>query len=320
APPPEARRAEPPKAEGRPVRADRYGDPLPEHALARLGTVRFRHNSGVNTIAVSPDGKTLFGGGGLSVRAWDGATGKERRRFDFRGIPEEEVEVIALSADGKTLATCGSHTVCLWEVESGKELRHWKVTIERLEPLPFRRPRGYAFLAFSPEGKTLLSRGPVGKGLHLWETATGKEVRRFDEIRDTVTLRAHALSPDGKTLAVIYDDEQNKSRPVRLWDVQSGKERLALPAEQARAACLAFSPDGKTLATGHEGRQDGAVVLWDAATGKKLRSLKGDGAPGTLAFSQGGKTVAAAGAGNAVLAWGLSRQHAGPSQGKRPAE
>src|SRR5262249_51409602 len=99
APPPEARRAEPPKAEGRPIRADRYGDPLPEHALARLGTVRFRHNSGVNTIAVSPDGKTLFGGGGLSVRAWDGATGKERRRFDFRGIPEEEVEVIALSAD-----------------------------------------------------------------------------------------------------------------------------------------------------------------------------------------------------------------------------
>src|SRR5262249_58343435 len=140
---------------------------------------------------------------------------------------------IALSPDGKTLAACGCHTIFLWEVASGKELRHWKLTIDRLAPLAWRRPREYAFLGFSADGKTLLSRGPAGRGLHLWETATGKEVRRFDEIRDTVTLRAHALSPDGKTLAVVYDDEQNKSRPVRLWDVQSGKERLALPAEQA---------------------------------------------------------------------------------------
>src|SRR5262249_17303614 len=82
APPPEGRGAEPPEPEGRPVRDDRYGDPLPEYALARLGTVRFRHNRGVDGLALSPDGKTVFGGGGRSVRAWDAATGKERRRFD----------------------------------------------------------------------------------------------------------------------------------------------------------------------------------------------------------------------------------------------
>jgi WD40 repeat protein len=310
--PPKASRAEPPRPESRPLRADRYGDPLPEYALARLGTVRFRHNRGVATIAVSPDGKTLFGGGGLSVRAWDAVSGKQRRRFDFDGVGEEEVEVIALSADGKTLAACGCHTICLWEVESGKQLRHWKLTIDRLAPLAFRRPRGYAFLAFSLDSKTLLSRGPVGKGLHLWETTTGKEVRRFDEHWDTVTFRAHALSPDGKTAAVVYDDEQNKSRPVRLWDVQTGKERLALPGEKAQAACLAFSPDSKTLAVGHEGRPDEALILHDASTGKKLRSLKGDGAPGTLAFSRDGKTLAAAGAGNSILLWDLSSRKPAP--------
>src|SRR5262249_54822605 len=118
-PPPEAKGAEPPKPEGHPVRADRYGDPLPEYALARLGTVRFRHNGEVDAIAVSADGKTLFGGGGRSVRAWDAGTGKERRRFDFGGDGEEEAEVIALSPDGKTLAACGCHTIFLWEVDSG---------------------------------------------------------------------------------------------------------------------------------------------------------------------------------------------------------
>jgi WD40 repeat protein len=317
APPPEARRAEPPEPEGRPVRADRYGDPLPEHALVRLGTVRFRHNGGVDAIAISPDGKTLFGGGGFggrSVRMWDAATGKERRRFDFDGVQEEEVEIIALSPDGKTLAACGCYTICLWEVESGKELRHWKVTIERLAPLAWRRPRAYAFLAFSPDGKTLLSRGPIGRVLFLWETATGKEVRRFDEHWGVITFRAHALSPDGKTVAVVYDDEEKKSRQVRLWDVTTGKELLAVPGEQASTTCLAFSPDSKTLATGHEGRREGAVMLWDAATGKELRSLKGDGVPCTLAFSRDGKTLAAAGAGNAILLWDLSAEKAAPSK------
>ena len=136
APPPEARPAEPPKPEGRPIRADRYGDPLPEYALARLGTVRFRHNGGVDAIAVSPDGKTLFGGGGRSVRAWDAATGKERRRFDFDGDGEEEVEVIALSPDGKTLAACGCHTICLWGVESGAQHQAAVDRLQRPEQAP----------------------------------------------------------------------------------------------------------------------------------------------------------------------------------------
>jgi RNA polymerase sigma factor (sigma-70 family) len=317
APPPEAGRAEPPQPEARPARADRYGDPLPEHALARLGTVRFRHNGGVDAIALSPDGKTLFGGGARAVRAWDAATGKEQRRFDFDGHGEEEVEVIALSPDGKTLAACGCHTICLWDVPSGKELRHWQVTIERLALGGWRRPRGYAFLAFSRDGKTLLSRGPTVKVLFLWETATGKEVRQFDGIWDTVTLRAHALSPDGKTVAVVYDDEENKSRPVRLWDVTTGKERLALPGKQATTECVAFSPDGKTLATGHGRGRDGGVTLWNAATGKQLRSLKGDGAFLTLAFSPDGKSLAAAGAGDTILLWDLAADEAGASKVRR---
>src|SRR5262249_49788444 len=102
-----------------------------------------------------------------------------------------------------------------------------------------------------------------------------------------------------------------------------GKERLVVPGEQASAACLAFSPDSKTLATGHEGRPDGAVMLWDAATGKKLRSLKGGGVPRTLAFSRGGKTLAAAGAATAILLGALPARKAAPSKvisrTKRPA-
>src|SRR5713101_9815218 len=65
----------PPKA----ARTDRYGDPLPEGAIARLGTVRFRHGAYVLAMAFTADGKQLLSYSTNGVRVWEVATGKELR-------------------------------------------------------------------------------------------------------------------------------------------------------------------------------------------------------------------------------------------------
>ena len=68
--------------EKRPAKAavlDLYQDGIPDGALARLGTVRFRHDS--TAIAYSSDGKLLASGGrDNTIRLFDAATGKEIRR------------------------------------------------------------------------------------------------------------------------------------------------------------------------------------------------------------------------------------------------
>src|SRR5436309_14350997 len=60
---------------------DRCGDPLPEGALLRLGTVRLRQPMGCECVAVSADGKLVGSGGGGSVRIWDAATGAKVREL-----------------------------------------------------------------------------------------------------------------------------------------------------------------------------------------------------------------------------------------------
>src|SRR5262249_10821554 len=71
----------PPSAADGGARTDRYGDPLPPGALARLGTVRFRHTGEVTAVAFAPDSKTVASAGGKGIHLWEVATGKELRQF-----------------------------------------------------------------------------------------------------------------------------------------------------------------------------------------------------------------------------------------------
>src|SRR5262245_16449871 len=64
-------------ARAEPPRSDLYGDPLPEGARARMGTIRFRQGGSLTNVAIAPDGKTLATAGSEnSVPIWDAATGK----------------------------------------------------------------------------------------------------------------------------------------------------------------------------------------------------------------------------------------------------
>src|SRR5262245_31312467 len=70
------------------ARLDAHGDALPEGALMRLGTTRFRNDTSMNfyAVALAPDGKTLALNGYQGVRILDATTGKELRVLKAAGF------------------------------------------------------------------------------------------------------------------------------------------------------------------------------------------------------------------------------------------
>jgi RNA polymerase sigma factor (sigma-70 family) len=288
-----------PRAVPVPERAgkDLHGDPLPPHALARLGTVRFRHGARVSHLALAPDGHTLASiGHDKVVRLWDLATGRELRRFE---LLDNTGGSVAFSPDGTLLAATGNGLrggVVLWEVKTGREVRRWREAND-----------WFLQAVFSPAGKTLAAVGYHHR-IFLWEVETGQLIRCLDGKEETLFRSAIAFSPDGRTLA-----SSRLGRVIQLWDATTGQElrRLKLPPlREARSDSnaaspdvygLQFSPDGKQLASAGL-NQD--VCLWEVATGKQIRTLPAESI-GTLqlAFSPNGRLLATAANSGLVRLW-----------------
>src|SRR5204863_580240 len=80
----------------------------------------------------------------------------------------------------------------------------------------------------------------------------------------TGTIRAVTFSPDGKTLASVWD-----GGTIRLWDMTAGKE---LDGKYYGGTSVAFSPDGKLLFSACNPR---LAYAWDLAKTEIIRRFEG---------------------------------------------
>src|SRR5262249_8012276 len=139
-----------------------------------------------------------------------------------------------------------------WDAASGKRLRQFAPSGDQ-----FRRivapAGGVNSLTFSSDGK-LLALACLDDTIRICDQATEKEIRKIDSHADFV----RGFSPDGALLVTANEAE------TTIWDVASGRPGRKIAA---RGTCCCFSPDGSIMAlrTGF----NGAVHLWDVATGKE---------------------------------------------------
>lgn len=157
---------------------------------------------------------------------------------------------------------------------------------------------------FSSDGKFVAS-GSFDRSVRLWNVATGREERAF--LGHTKRIRTVTFSPDGGVLASGAWDNT-----VRLWDLETGAVRATLVG-CALPNQVVFSPDGTIVAaasTCPDGRMSlrgptaSTIVLWDAATGRELRTLRGHTFyVYTVAFSPDGALLASGSRDETARVW-----------------
>lgn len=305
-------RADAPKPDDKPARVDASGDPLPQGAVGRLGTLRWRHSTAILHVAYISDGKEILtvSQDGL-MRVWEADTGREMRRFvkvgnavpnvrfglkiqmaaDVMVVPDgSSVTSVGLSPDGKTAVVTGQYgSFTLWDVTTGKEINTIKM------------PRGFRsnLLVFAPDGKSFFVTS-YKQYIHQYDVAEGKEVRRFFEAPDPRnslvlldTPGSLAVSADGKTLMAGALESENRQPVIKSWGIETGKQQPVRngPQGQITFNSLTIAADGKKAAwSQHAGR----IHVWDLAADKEVSRLNGpqNSAPHAMSFSPDGKTLA----------------------------
>jgi WD40 repeat protein len=137
-------------------------------------------------------------------------------------------------------------------------------------------------LAVAANGHRILASG-LNRELNLWDSTSGQTVARI--LIDSEPLKSVAISRDGRLVA-----SGSESGSIVLWrDLEGVCEIQTLGREFGEIYTLAFSPDGSQLASaGTECK----ISLWDVATGRLLRNLKGHtGEVRCVAFSADGRNL-----------------------------
>lgn len=201
-------------------------------------------NGGLRNIAISPDGKTIYGSHPEGVIRFD---------IENRTVLESwksPATKIFLSPNGALLALINidlqaqEYPIHLHNAQTG-------VLVRTLPKFPGQFD---LHLAFSPDGRTLMSRGE--QCLLEWNVANGRLVDKHPySLWDLSQMIDGAYSPDGETLAVAVRSpaplfvDRFRRQPPRVVESHSAQLMQAV-----------YHPDEKSIATTS---LDGDIRTWD---------------------------------------------------------
>lgn len=281
--------------------------PATPRLLARVGGLYYPQHA-----AFSPDGRTLVTGSGEETidsngnavertRAilWDVASPQAPRQLTTILVWDGEGG-IAFGPAGPTLALTWANKVSLWNIADPAHPHQLAVLLGDTSEIDA--------IAFSPDGRSLVTGGLQQHKILLWNTTDPAHVPHSTLLaQDAAPINALTFVRGGQSVLTADEDTQ-----VSQWRVaDSAPARAATvtdPAASTRPVLTtAVSPNSRVLAMGGWGQ---AVVLWGLTNPThpaKLARIPSDaGNASAVAFSPDG-TVLAVGAWNKKIAlWDVS--------------
>ncbi len=296
---------------------------------------------GKQTIAVTfsaDGGRVASSGFDGTVRIWETASGKELHRA---GVPVLIRELAFLRDRPEILLSTVNGGQIVWNPQTrktdlafpefGPKRQHLTAISPDARQLAHLSDPGVARIVDLSTGRELFAlRQHAGPITRIVFSADGRRIATASQDRTVKVwlardfeLEAQVLSGhEGAVYAVVYSPDGKylatggSEGTLRLREADTGQEILLLHAHAPVIAptqapdqvhqlqgvsALAFRPDGRRLASGGADR---TVKIWDAATGKLLRTISAHKhAVSGVAFSPDGRTLASSSWDRTVKLW-----------------
>jgi|GEM_PF-4008310 len=240
------------------------------------------HTGAAAGVIVTPDGKTLISvGNDNSVRLWDVATGKLLKTLEGH---TGWVGSVLVTPDGTQAITAGGDNIIrVWDLKTQKEVKKLEGHTVAI--------RG---LALTADGQTLIS-GSSDKTCRAWDLTTGKQIRKYGD--EKASVESVGVTPNGKYVLAGNDKGIISVFDAKTGDVVNTYEKH----EGTMVYTIIVAPDGKTAISG---ARDKDIHVWDIASGKEIRRLKGHTEQiYQIAFSSDAKYLVSASYDKTVRVW-----------------
>lgn len=218
---------------------------------------------GATDIQFSPDGdRVAFGASDGTVHVFDAKSGAGI--LVIEGISpgtdsQRWIYAVAFDPGGKRIVAGGRDgSLTIYDANSGEKIRELIAGSKAM--------RSVRDAAFSPDGRDVVAAIPAS-GLHVWDASTGREIF-VEQGEGGKDFGSSKYSADGRTIVAVASATQQSD--VLVLDALTG-EPVRTIRIQGFANAAAYSPDDRFIAAG----DTNVVRIWDAASGKLQKSLRG---------------------------------------------
>lgn len=232
-------KATPSKTDKPAAKLDLHGDPLPDKAIMRLGTVKYRMPD-IAGVGFKKTGELVVLNDRLELYTYPADGGANATVTPFLPSPlPGRLSRVDISADARFAAAHAPGEpkkpwkVVVWDISGAKPVEHLSVEM----PLVNR-------LALSPNGRWLVVCGEGGEDpvpVQLCDLTTKKWKPVAIPPKSGYVERI-AFNVDGKRLSVVVNDT------ARVFDTASGELLANVTIPNARLDAAEVSPDGKAMA------------------------------------------------------------------------
>jgi predicted Zn finger-like uncharacterized protein len=237
------------------------------------------HSSWVICTAMTPDGQFAISGSvDETLRVWSPEVGECLRVL--RGH-KDIIHDVRITPDGRlALSASQDHTVRLWQISSGQ----CEITFDC-------HHAGVTTAALTPDGAIGASADQLG-WVHVYHL---KEEKVIHSLNTKMPVKHIEISPNGKRLYIAFNE-----MPLHVWQISPDTQHEPL-TDIVIHTSFDITPDEHRIIVNVG---DGTAIVWDLASGKQLKRLKGhEGGTENVRITPDGRRAISCGRDKLIRIW-----------------